>query len=105
MSILFCAAREYIIVLPTKTCYLIKCCWWMEKKKLTRELCDKKPGHKMTIGTDFDQFCAACELLFLYPIKCCSRIYHIKQCCLGIHKKINAAQEFKILRKKLSIKF
>ncbi len=36
----------------------------MEKTKLAREWCDKKDGHKMTIGTDFDQFCAAHELLF-----------------------------------------
>ena len=59
----------------------------------------RKNGHKMTIGTDFDQFCAACELIFLCPIKCCSRIYNIKKCCLGIYKKLNG-QEFKILRKK-----
>ena len=91
------------IVLPTKTCYLIKCCWWMKKIKLVREWCDKKPsqknGHKTTIGTDFNQFCAACELFFLCPIKCCSRICNIKKCCLGINKKINAAQEFKIYKK------
>jgi len=28
-----------------------------------------KNGHKKTIGTDFDQFCAACELIFSRPIK------------------------------------
>ena len=32
-----------------------------------------KNGHKKTVGTDFDQFCAACELIFSRPIKCCSR--------------------------------
>ena len=42
--------------------------------------------HKKTIGTDFDQFCAACELIFSRPIKCCSRIYNIEKCCLGIKK-------------------
>ena len=57
----------------------------MEKTKLAREWCDKKAGHKMTIGTDFDQFCAARELLFLGIIKCCSKKYQIK----------NAVKEFR----------
>ena len=39
----------------------------------------------MTIGTDFDQFCAARELLFLGLIKCCSKKYKIK----------NAVKEFR----------
>jgi len=74
----------------------------------------RKNGHKMTIGTDFDQFCAACELIFCVLLnaaleyiifkKCCLGIYkklNVKKCCLGIYKKLNAAQEFKILRKKI----
>ena len=40
----------------------------------------------MTIGTDFDQFCAACELLFWGLIKCCSRIYQIKNAVLEFRK-------------------
>jgi hypothetical protein len=54
-------------------------------------------GFKKNIGTDSDQFCAACELIFSRPIKCCSRIYNIEKCCLGIKKK-NAAQEIKIYK-------
>ena len=57
-----------------------------------------KNGHKKTIGTDFYQFCAACELIFSRPIKCCSRKYNIKKCCLGIENKLNAAREIKNYR-------
>ncbi len=58
----------------------------------------RKNGHKMTIGTDFDQFCAACELIFcvllnaaleyiilknavleFIKIKCCSGIKNFKK--------------------------
>ena len=44
-------------------------------------------GHEKTIGTDFDQFCAACELIFSKPIKCCSRIYNFEK-MLSLNKKI-----------------
>jgi hypothetical protein len=80
--VLCCSRIHKKIMLPTKACYLIKCCWGMEKTKLARELGDKKAGHKMTIGTDFDQFCAAREFLFLGLIKCCSRKYQIKNAVL-----------------------
>ncbi len=36
----------------------------------------------MTIGTDFDQFCAARELLFWGLIKCCYKKYIIKNAVL-----------------------
>jgi len=51
-----------------------------------------------TIGTDFDQFCAVCELIFSRPIKCCSRIYDPKKSCLRVNKKLNAALQTKIYR-------
>jgi len=54
--------------------------------------------HKMTIGTDFDQFCAACELIFSRPIKCCSRIYNIRKMLSWNKQKINAAQEITIYK-------
>ena len=55
-------------------------------------------GHKKTIGTDSDQFCAACELIFSRPIKCCSRIYNIEKKLSWNKKKFNAAQEIKIYK-------
>jgi hypothetical protein len=57
-----------------------------------------KNGHKKTRGTDFDQFCAACELIFSRPIKCCSRIYNIEKMLPWNEKILNAAQELKIHR-------
>ncbi len=57
-----------------------------------------KNGHKKTKGTDFNQFCAACELIFSRPIKCCSRILHKKmlpwkikkiKCCSGTQNLLN----------------
>jgi hypothetical protein len=54
-----------------------------------------KNGHKKTIGTDVDRFCAAHELIFSRPIKCCSGKQNMKKCCLGIKKNSNAAQEIK----------
>ncbi len=57
-----------------------------------------KNGHKKTIVTDFDQFCAACELIVSRPIKCCSRIYNIEKMLSWEIKKLNAAQELKIYR-------
>ena len=65
------------IVLLTNEHFLIKCCCRMTKTKLIREWCDKKPSQiplKMTIGPDFEQFCAAREFTFFGPIKCCSRV-------------------------------
>ncbi len=61
----------------------------------------RKNGHKMTIGTDFDQFCAACELIFCVLLNAALEYIIFKKCCLGIYKKLNDAQEFKILRKKI----
>ncbi len=72
----------------------------MKKMKLILEWTRNhlKSGHKKTIGTDFDQFCAGRELIFSRPIKYCSRKQNIKKCCLGIKKTSNAAQEIKIYR-------
>ncbi len=65
----------------------------MEKTKLAREWCDKKPGHKMTIETDFDQFCAARELIFCVLLNAALEYIILKhavlefikiKCCSGI---------------------
>ena len=59
-----------------------------------------KNGHKKTIGSDFDQFCAAYELIFSRPIKCCSRIYNIEK-MLSWKKKNNVLWYVCILRRTL----
>ncbi len=59
----------------------------MEKTKLVREWCDKKPGHKMNIGTDFNQFCAACELIFCVPLNAALEYIILKNAVLEFIKK------------------
>jgi hypothetical protein len=59
----------------------------MEKTKLVRDWCDKKPGHKMTIWTDFDQFCAACELIFCVLLNAALEYILLKNAVLEYIKK------------------
>ena len=102
IHILFCAAPEY----KKKCCSRMNGFWLnaageFRKRSLSGNDVTRnhlKNGHKKTIGTDFYQFCAACELIFSRPIKCCSRKYNIKKCCLGIENKLNAAREIKNYR-------
>ena len=48
--------------------------------------CDKKAGHKMTIGTDFDQFCAACELIFCVLLNAALEYIALKNAVLELIK-------------------
>jgi hypothetical protein len=59
----------------------------MEKTKLAQGWCDKKPGHKMTKGTDFDQFYAACELNFCVLLNAALEYIILKNVILEFIKK------------------
>ncbi len=55
----------------------------------------------MTIRTDFDQFCAARELLFWVLLNAALENIRLK-CCFGIQKQLNAAQELIIKKRALN---